>query len=70
MKEIYARKFSYQASQEGRFFRVQQKAFAGTGQKNRGIREEIPRKDFIRGRVRGNFSQPISDEKFDFEKLI
>jgi hypothetical protein len=52
----------YETAQEGPFFRVQPKTFAATGQKNRGIREEIQQPNIIGGTNGGNVSQPISDE--------
>ena len=52
----------YETAQEGPFFRVQPKTFAATGQKNRGIREEIQQPDIIGGTNRSNVPQPISDE--------
>lgn len=55
----------YETAQEGPFFRVQPKTFAATGQKNRGIREEIQQPDIIGGTNGSNVPQPISDETVD-----
>jgi hypothetical protein len=52
----------YETTQEGPFFRVQPKIFAATGQKNRGIREEVQQPNIIGGTNGSNVSQPISDE--------
>jgi hypothetical protein len=55
----------YETAQEGPFFRVQPKTFAATGQKNRGIREEIQQPDIVGGTNGSNVPQPISDETVD-----
>ena len=52
----------YETTQEGPFFRVQPKTFAATGQKNRGIREEIQQPNIIGGTNGDIVPQPISNE--------